>query len=172
MKTNRQSGFTIVELLVVIVVIGILAAITIVAFNGIQNRARDTERKSDVAAVVRALNLYNIDNGDYAEAGCGNNGTGYMASDYDGAGPLKPLMQCLTDGKYLSQALVDPSGSLSCSGLTCHTYMKASCSTGTYPGTYVYANLDTLPQLGTEADATCQPSWDTSYGVNYVIKVN
>lgn len=39
-KTGRRDGFTIVELLIVIVVIGILAAITIVAFNGVQERAR------------------------------------------------------------------------------------------------------------------------------------
>ncbi len=38
-KNKDQAGFTIVELLIVIVIIGILAAITIVAFNGIQNRA-------------------------------------------------------------------------------------------------------------------------------------
>jgi prepilin-type N-terminal cleavage/methylation domain-containing protein len=39
-QTHHQSGFTIVELLIVIVVIGILATITIVAYNGIQDRAR------------------------------------------------------------------------------------------------------------------------------------
>lgn len=38
----RRGGFTIVELLIVIVVIGILAAISIVAYNGIQNRSNDT----------------------------------------------------------------------------------------------------------------------------------
>ncbi|MDN5275377.1 MAG: Fimbrial protein [Candidatus Saccharibacteria bacterium] len=37
---QTSKGFTIVELLIVIVVIGILAAITIVAYNGIQNRAK------------------------------------------------------------------------------------------------------------------------------------
>ena len=47
----RQRGFTIVELLIVIVVIGILAAITVVAFNGVQRKARDTDRKSDVASL-------------------------------------------------------------------------------------------------------------------------
>jgi len=47
-----QKGFTIVELLIVIVVIGILAAITIVAFNGIQNRAKDT-KSSELANQLR-----------------------------------------------------------------------------------------------------------------------
>lgn len=45
---NKYSGFTIVELLIVIVVIGILAAIVIVAFNGVQNRAKDTSVQSDL----------------------------------------------------------------------------------------------------------------------------
>lgn len=51
----KQKGFTIVELLIVIVVIGILAAITIVAYNGIQTRARDTKIKNDVALLVKAV---------------------------------------------------------------------------------------------------------------------
>jgi prepilin-type N-terminal cleavage/methylation domain-containing protein len=49
---KNQKGFTIVELLIVIVVIGILAAITIVAFNGIQNRAKDT-KASELANQLR-----------------------------------------------------------------------------------------------------------------------
>ena len=44
---KKQTGFTIVELLIVIVVIGILAAITIVAFNGVQQRARDAQRRQN-----------------------------------------------------------------------------------------------------------------------------
>jgi len=48
---KQKSGFTIVELLIVIVVIAILAAITIVAYNGIQNRTHDTAVQSDVRNV-------------------------------------------------------------------------------------------------------------------------
>ncbi len=51
----KQTGFTIVELLIVIVVIGILAAITIVAFNGIQERARVQQANSELNALAKAI---------------------------------------------------------------------------------------------------------------------
>lgn len=62
--STNKSGFTIVELLIVIVVIGILAAITIVAFNGIQNRANDTSVQSDLTAFKKKMELYLIDSTD------------------------------------------------------------------------------------------------------------
>lgn len=62
---RKQVGFTIVELLVVIVVIAILAAITIVAYNGIQQRSRDAIRVSDLKGVQKALELFNVDQGRY-----------------------------------------------------------------------------------------------------------
>ncbi|HEX7483861.1 MAG TPA: prepilin-type N-terminal cleavage/methylation domain-containing protein [Candidatus Saccharimonadales bacterium] len=63
----KQRGFTIVELLIVIVVIAILAAITIVAYNGIQGRAKDSTRLSDMTAIRKALELYKTANGQYPE---------------------------------------------------------------------------------------------------------
>lgn len=60
-----QAGFTIVELLIVIVVIAILAAITIVAYNGIQSRARDTQRLNEMRRLKIAVESYFIDNGSY-----------------------------------------------------------------------------------------------------------
>lgn len=61
----KSKGFTIVELLIVIVVIGILAAITVVAFTGVQNRANDTTVKSDIRGIAKQLELYKADNGVY-----------------------------------------------------------------------------------------------------------
>lgn len=52
------SGFTIVELLIVIVVIAILATISVVAYNGIQNRAYDSSVQSDLKALATKLELF------------------------------------------------------------------------------------------------------------------
>lgn len=59
---RKNSGFTIVELLIVIVVIAILAAITIVAYTGIQTRARDASRDSAADTIMKGLELYAADN--------------------------------------------------------------------------------------------------------------
>ena len=64
MKKNT-SGFTIVELLIVIVVIAILAAISIVAYTGIQQRARDSERKAELQTIAKAVEMYYAANGNY-----------------------------------------------------------------------------------------------------------
>lgn len=63
-KTKSQ-GFTIVELLIVVVVIAILAAITIVSYNGITNRANQSSSKATAATVQKKVELYNSDVGNY-----------------------------------------------------------------------------------------------------------
>lgn len=62
---TQKQGFTIVELLIVIVVIGILAAITVVAFNGVQGRAKMTAVTTDLVNTSKKIQLYNADNGSY-----------------------------------------------------------------------------------------------------------
>jgi len=60
-NTKTQKGFTIVELLIVVVVIAILAAITIVSYNGITNRANASSAKSNAAGVQKKAELYAAD---------------------------------------------------------------------------------------------------------------
>lgn len=57
----KQKGFTIVELLIVIVVIAILAAITVVAYNGIQQRAKDSALQSNLASAARLMHIAKVD---------------------------------------------------------------------------------------------------------------
>lgn len=170
---KKYQGFTIVELLIVIVVIGILAALVLSSFAGAQAKARDTDRRNDLSVIKRALLAYEIDNGNTigAGSGCGyaGNGSGWFNYDYDGAATsYKSMVQCLVDGKYLQQEVLDPTGAKTCSGLSCRTYIKMSCADGS---TYLYANLETLSQNGTEADGTCYPTYDTDYGMNYIVRV-
>lgn len=62
---SDQRGFTIVELLIVIVVISILTAITVVAYNGVQNRARTVAAQSAAATVTKKAEAYNAEEGSY-----------------------------------------------------------------------------------------------------------
>ncbi len=66
---KKEKGFTIVELLIVIVVIGILAALVIVTFSGVQRRARDSERTTDIGAINSHLEAYHADRGYYPTLG-------------------------------------------------------------------------------------------------------
>lgn len=74
MKVGKlDKGFTIVELLIVIVVIGILAAIVVVAYNGVQNRAKSTQVVTGVNQYVKAFVSYTAEKNVYPIA------TGFIA---------------------------------------------------------------------------------------------
>lgn len=59
MRTTLQKGFTLVELLVVVAIIGLLAGIATVSVNSTRVRARDARRIADVKQMQNALELYN-----------------------------------------------------------------------------------------------------------------
>ncbi len=78
LRTKNQKGFTIVELLIVIVVIAILAAISIVAYTGVQDNARNTQRKADAKSVLDAINAYYAKEGSWP--GTASEGNDYAAA--------------------------------------------------------------------------------------------
>lgn len=61
-STILKKGFTLVELLIVITIIGILAGLSLVSYNGTQGKARDATRKSDLRDLQKALQSYYADN--------------------------------------------------------------------------------------------------------------
>jgi prepilin-type N-terminal cleavage/methylation domain-containing protein len=67
-KQKQQTGFTIVELLIVIVIIGILAAITIVAYSGIQTRAKSSAVQDLVGLLSGKAKAYQAVTGQYPTA--------------------------------------------------------------------------------------------------------
>jgi general secretion pathway protein G len=69
MKLNMKKAFTLVEMLIVIVIIGILAAALIPRLTGVQSRARDVARKADLSQLSTALTTYQLDNGTYVITG-------------------------------------------------------------------------------------------------------
>ena len=64
-KKNDQRGFTIVELLIVIVVIGILAALVVTTYGGIQAKGRDSQRQSDLSALQTQIEAFYATNNYY-----------------------------------------------------------------------------------------------------------
>lgn len=96
---KQKNGFTIVELLIVVVVIAILAAITIVAYNGITSRARDSAMQSALSQVNKKLATYSIQNSNtypaqLTDAGISENGGTTFQYAYDNN--VNPATYCVT----------------------------------------------------------------------------
>ncbi len=81
-KFTRNSGFTLLEILVVMVIIGILVSIGVNTFIGAQRKGRDSRRKEDLHQITTALEVYYNDTGRYPES----SGTGEII----GCGALIP----------------------------------------------------------------------------------
>ena len=77
MKRTSYNGFTIVELLIAIVIIGILASLTVAAYNGIQNRAKVSQMNADLRYFIKLIELYKADNGTYPQTPNGSGGFSY-----------------------------------------------------------------------------------------------
>lgn len=149
---KQKQGFTIVELLIVVVVIAILAAVTIVAYSGIQNRAKVSALQSNLSQQARKLEVWKVQNNDayplslsaaQADGLLVNNGdveyTQYIPSsslkDYCASGQR-------ADGTVFSIASGDANPS------------AGRCTTNLLTNTSVELNTANLQNIGSTGDRT------------------
>jgi len=62
---KREEGFTLIELMIVIAVLGILAGIAIPRFSGVQDKAKDANITSVAGTIRSAMEMYSAENGNY-----------------------------------------------------------------------------------------------------------
>src|SRR6266511_2139570 len=101
--TQEESGFTLVELLVVMLILGLLAAIAIPAFFNQRDKAKDADAKAAVRTAETAMETFNTDNdGKYVWATAG---TGHLAGAQPTAGDLANIEPTLADSPGDSLAI-------------------------------------------------------------------
>lgn len=98
--TRKRRGFTFIELLVVVALMGMLTTIAVVAYIGVSQQSRDSRRKRDLAAIQTALEIYKSTAGSYP-----NHTTCSGSATWPGC--TNPWIAGLTD-EYISQLPVDP----------------------------------------------------------------
>jgi general secretion pathway protein G len=176
---KTKSGFTIVELLIVIVVIGILAAITIVAYNGFQERAKNAQTTQAISSWIKGLILYKADRGQWPAYGTCL-GTNYTYGPYgtDTTGVAQCRQTVAGSGYIENTAFKTAMAPYIGSSLPTPAFVTARASdTNWYRGlTYVYgggagtdvyiqaifAGAAVCPSAGSGAITSQQQNWGSS----------
>jgi len=119
---KKQSGFTIVELLIVVVVIAILAAITIVAYNGIRDRAQVSALQSQLSQAMKKVQttaILNAENYPVTLADAGIVDTNGVTYQYTSDNVSSPKTFCITAtfNQTLSYYISSKTGSTQQSGI-------------------------------------------------------
>ena len=95
-KTNFKSGFTLIELMVVITIIAIMASVAIFGLPSVSKRGQDTQRLAGFRELELAIAGYKNINGKYPDAG--TPGTQYIAANTLAPGYLQKLPQDTSQG--------------------------------------------------------------------------
>lgn len=151
---KRNQGFTIVELLIVIVVIGILALLVITTYSGIQAKARNSQRQTDIASIQTQLEAFFSQNGYYPSLADMNSSSWRNTNmrsleDESLTDPSNPtasrtLVSAPAARSYAYAVTNSSGGSCESDDTTCAQYTLTATYEGTVNGasTYVKRNLD------------------------------
>ena len=102
-RSTGQAGFTLIEVLVVVVIIGILAAVVVPRFMDEPDKARAVKARQDIQALVTALNMYRLDNQVYPST---NQGLAALVDEPSG----RPEPANWKAGGYIERLPRDPWG--------------------------------------------------------------
>ncbi len=127
MNRIKSFGFTIVELLIVVVVIGILAAIVTVAYSGITAQARTNQASSELASFKKAMLAYKVVNRELPPVGDAWN----YNTDPPSCATINSLIAALSGAGYVGFSATDPWGN-------CWGYDDNDCNTGSLGGANTY----------------------------------
>jgi len=145
MFEKLKKGFTLVELMIVISILGLLTTVGLSAYMLTQKTARDSKRQSDLESIRQALEIYRTENGTYSSAGVSN------WTD------VSSLNTHLVDGGYIDRLPSDPKTSN-----PSYRYKATDLSSSNYYGYCLAAKVEK-----TESE---QASCIGEAGYNYTVK--
>jgi prepilin-type N-terminal cleavage/methylation domain-containing protein len=162
-------GFTLVEILIVVVIIGILASIAIVSYSGVQQRARDAKRIDDIAHIGRSMQLWAGADKSLVNFGGGYNGWGWGWYENNYGGSNIPIKQVLINNSLATLGIHDPRFvNMS------QDYVVSLCTTTADNRRIIMAKLENAPsqtvaQQISQANCTsgAYSPWVTNNGMNY-----
>src|SRR5215472_6129792 len=94
-RRQQQAGFTLIEIMVVILILGLLATLVVQSLRGATDKAKRTKAMADLAELKTALDRYYIDNGSYPTTDQGLNalvnppGSGNIPANYEEGGYIR-----------------------------------------------------------------------------------
>lgn len=142
-QIGRNRAFTLVELLIVIIIIAVLAAIAIPKFSNSSQRSKESALRAELSLLRNAIELFKTDTGAFPATLAALEATAAPASGLDSAGAAKAIIAADWKGPYVNKINNDP----------------VSAAAFTYGTTAPNVGKITSSASGNGSDGTAYSSW-------------